>query len=167
MFPRGWKCSCYRLARAPERKESEIAQSCPTLCDPMDCSLLGSSIHRIFQTRVLEWIAISFSRGSSRPRDQTRVSHIAGRHFTIWATWEAQRAPGAGEKWSPNPFSLEKTLMLGKVEGKRRKWWQRMRWLDGIISSVDMNLNKFQEIVEDRGAWPAAVHGSHKEWDMT
>ena len=57
--------------------------------------------------------------------------------------------------------------MLGKVEGKRRKWWQRMRWLDGIISSVDMNLNKFQEIVEDRGAWPAAVHGSHKEWDMT
>ena len=58
-------------------------------------------------------------------------------------------------------------MMLGKVEGKRRKWWQRMRWLDGIISSVDMNLNKFQEIVEDRGAWPAAVHGSHKEWDMT
>ena len=57
--------------------------------------------------------------------------------------------------------------MLGKVEGKRRKWWQRMRWLDGITSSVDMNLNKFQEIVEDRGAWPAAVHGSHKEWDMT
>ena len=47
---------------------SEVAQSCPTLCDPMDCNLSGSSVHRIFQARVLEWIAISFSRGSSRPR---------------------------------------------------------------------------------------------------
>ena len=51
--------------------ESEVAQSCPTLCNPMCCSLPGSSIHRIFQARVLEWVAISFSRGSSRPRDQT------------------------------------------------------------------------------------------------
>ena len=49
--------------------ESEVAQSCPTLCNPMDCSLLGSSVHGIFQARVLEWIAISFSRGSSQPRD--------------------------------------------------------------------------------------------------
>ena len=50
---------------------------------PMDCSLTGSSIHGIFQARVLEWVAISFPRGSSPPRDQTQVSHIAGRHFTI------------------------------------------------------------------------------------
>ena len=49
--------------------ESEVAQSCLTLCDPMDCSLPGSSIHGIFQTRILEWVAISFSRRSSRPRD--------------------------------------------------------------------------------------------------
>ena len=66
--------------------ESEVAQSCPTLSDPMDCSLSGFPIHGIFQARVLEWIAISFSRGSSRPRGQTWVSHIAGRRFTIWAT---------------------------------------------------------------------------------
>ena len=58
---------------------SELAQSCPTLCDPMDCSLPGSSVRGILQARVLEWIAISFSRRSSRPRDQTRVSRIAGR----------------------------------------------------------------------------------------
>ena len=58
-------------------------------CDPMDCSLLGSSVRGIFQARVLEWIAISFSRGSSRPRNRTRVSRIAGRRFTIWATREA------------------------------------------------------------------------------
>ena len=69
--------------------ESEVAQSCPTLCDPMDCSLSGSSVHGIFQARVLQWIAISFSRGSSRPRNQTQVSCIAGRCFTVWAAREA------------------------------------------------------------------------------
>ena len=53
------------------------------LCDPMDCSLPGSSVHGIFQAIVLEWVAISFSRGSSRPRDQTQVSRIVGRHFTV------------------------------------------------------------------------------------
>jgi len=67
--------------------ESEVAQSqCPTLCDPMDCSLPGSSVYGIFQARVLEWVAISFSRASSQPRDQTRVSRTADRCFTIWAT---------------------------------------------------------------------------------
>ena len=70
------------------KSESELAYSCPTLCDPMDYSLRGSSIHGIFQARVLEWIAISFSRGSSQPRDWTWVFHITGRCFTIWATME-------------------------------------------------------------------------------
>ena len=54
--------------------------------------------------------------------------------------------------------SLEKPLMLGKIEGSRRRGWQRMRWLDSITSSLNMNL-RLQEIVEDRGAWHAAVHG--------
>ena len=70
-------------------KWSEVAQSCPTLCVPMDCSLPGSSIHGIFQARVLEWGAISFSRGSSLPGDWTQISHTAGRGFTVWATREA------------------------------------------------------------------------------
>ena len=65
------------------KSESEVAQSCPTLCDPMDCSLPGSYLHGILQARVLEWGAISFSRGSSRPRDRTRVSHIPGRRFNL------------------------------------------------------------------------------------
>ena len=72
-------------------KESEVAQSCPTLCYPVDCSLSGSSVHGIFQARVLERVAISFSRGSSQPRNRTRVSCIAGRRFTVWATREANQ----------------------------------------------------------------------------
>ena len=68
----------------------EVAQLSPTLCDPMDCNLSGSSIHGIFQVRILEWIAISFSRRSSWPRDWTQVSCIVGRClcFTIWAIRE-------------------------------------------------------------------------------
>ena len=76
--------------------ESEVAHLCLTLCDPMDCSLPGSSIHEIFQARVLEWVAISFSRGSSQPRNRTQDSCIASRHFTTWATREATEP---GIKW--------------------------------------------------------------------
>ena len=68
-----------------------------TLCNPMDCRLSGSSVHGIFQARVLEWIAISFSRGSSQPRNRTQVPRIAGRRFTIWATREA---PSYVNSWS-------------------------------------------------------------------
>ena len=60
-----------------------VTQSCPTLCDPMDYSLPGSCVHRILQARILKWVAISVSRESSQPRDQTQVSHIAGRRFTL------------------------------------------------------------------------------------
>ena len=59
------------------KSESEVTQLCPTHCDPMDCSSLGSSVHRIFQARVLEWVAISFSRGSSWPRDWTQVTLLS------------------------------------------------------------------------------------------
>ena len=67
---------------------SEVTQSCLTLCDPMDYSLPGSSVHGIFQAIVLEWIAISFSRGSSQPRDRIQVSRIVDRHCTVWTTRE-------------------------------------------------------------------------------
>ena len=208
---------------APYKKSHDKPTSEPAkllshvqFCDPMDCSLPGSSIHGIFQARVLEWVTISFSRGSSQPRDQTQVSCTVGRHLTIWATREEhikkQRHYFASkglysqsygfssshvrlwaldhkEGWVPNnwcfqtvvldktlestlgykeikpviPYenkpwiftgrtetealildhlmqranSLEKTLTLERIEGKRRRGWQRMRWLNGITNSID------------------------------
>ena len=66
-----------------------VTQSCPTLCDPMDCSPPGSSVHGILQLRILEWVTTPFSRASSQPWNRTWVSCIAGRFFTIWAAREA------------------------------------------------------------------------------
>ena len=73
-FIQGWKCKVKVL----------VAQACPTLCDPMDCSLPGSSVHGILQARRLEWVAIPFTRGFSQPRDWTQVSWVAGSFFTVW-----------------------------------------------------------------------------------
>ena len=89
-----------------------VAQSCPTLCNPMGCSPPGSSVHGVLQARMLEWVAVLFSRGSSQPRDQTQVSRIAGGFFTPWVTREAQ------EYWSGQPFpSPVIFLTLGSNQG--------------------------------------------------
>ena len=92
-LPRPWDSpgkntgvGCHFLLQCIKVKsEREVAQSCPTPSDPMDCSPPGSSVHGIFQARVLEWVAMPFCRASSPPRDQTSVSCIAGRFFTVLA----------------------------------------------------------------------------------
>ena len=94
--PRDWtqvSCIAGRFFTIGATSEAQIiqvkmlvTQSCLTLCDPMDCSPPVFSVLEIFQARILEWVAIPFSRGSSWPRYQTWVSHTAGRFFTIWAT---------------------------------------------------------------------------------
>ena len=90
-------------------------QLCPTLCDPIDSSPPGSSAPGILQARTLEWVAISFSRGSSWPRDWTRISCAAGRFFTDWATREALRV-------DVYPKSFLPTLQTRKLEPKGSRW---------------------------------------------
>ena len=77
------------LCNLPESMKVLVTQSCLTLCNTMDCTLPGSSVHGILQVRILEWVAIPFSRWSSWPREWAWVSHIGGRFFTVWATKEA------------------------------------------------------------------------------
>ena len=83
-----------------------LVQSCTPLCDPMDWSSPGSSVCGILQAKILEWVAISFSKGSFWPRDRTWVSHIAGRFFTVWTTREAQ------SYWDYNFFALSYTIIF-------------------------------------------------------
>ena len=100
-----------------KESESEVAQLYPTLCYPIECSPPGSSVHGIFQARALEWVAISFSRGSSQPRDRTLVSCIASRRFTIWATREAPRTVDAGILTSNNESRvLERSPDMGNFK---------------------------------------------------
>ena len=108
-----------------ERLESE-SESCSVVSDSLRLMDYG-----ILQARILEWVSFPFSRKSSHPRDRTQISCIAGIFFTS------------------EPLGKP---MLGKIGGKRKMGWQRMRWLDGITDSVDKNLSKLQERVENRGA---------------
>ena len=201
------------------KSESDVAQSYPTLSDPMDCSLPGSSIHGIFQARVLEWSAIAFSDLDSilKSRDinlSTKVRLVKAMVFPVvmygcesvtikkaeyqridafelWCwrrllrvPWTARRSNQSMiKKMSPGcsleglmlklklqyfghlmrrADSFEKTLMLEKIEGRRRRGRQRMRCLDGITDSMDMGFGGLQELVMNREAWRAAVLGATK-----
>ena len=98
-------------------------KSRPTLCDPMDHNLPGSSVHEIFQARILEWVAISFSRRSSQPRDWTRVSGIVGRRFTIWATREVRiHALLLLRYFICARHSCQVTLSVGSQREELRPW---------------------------------------------
>ena len=134
----------------------------------MDYSPPGSSVHDILQARILAWVAISFSRGFSQHRDQTaslRSPALAGGFFTTEQPGVKEINPeysleGLLLKLKLQYFgnlmqradSLEKTLMLGKIEGRRRRGQQKLRWLNGITKSIDMSLSKLWEIIKVREA---------------
>ena len=138
LLNRMWVCSpSVQQSQPTETKERkrEVSQSCPTLHDLMNCSWPGSSIHGIFQTRILGWVAISFSRGACWSRDRTQFSSAAGRLFTIWATREAhtficikqgERAASAQKTWTPQWLSGKgffKATLLQLVDSALIGWW--------------------------------------------
>ena len=105
-----------------------VTKSCPTLCNPVDCSPPGSSVHGISEARILGWDVISFSKGSSQSRDQTHVSCIAGRFFTIWTTRKAiigntSCSKGGievgphGTTWTDHLWSRPEAASLRAMEG--------------------------------------------------
>ena len=107
-----------------KKSESEVAQLCPTLCNPKDCSLPGSSVHGIFQARVLEWFAISFSRGSSQPRDLAQVSCTVSRPFSIWATSESESevVQSCLTLCNPMDYSLPGSFTHGIFQARILEW---------------------------------------------
>ena len=98
-----------------------VIQSCPTLCDPVDCSLPGFSVHEILQARILERVAIPFSRVSSQPRDWTQVVHIAGGFLTVWATREAHWEEKVGRNFRFDGRQRDSELIL------KKDWWPGVR----------------------------------------
>ena len=146
-------------------KKVLVAESCPTLCEPKDCSPPGSSVHGILQARILEWVAIPFSRGFSWPRAPNQVSCIAGRFFTIWATRE-------GQKSQISSF-IKIHCRSGGSEVKASAW---SAWDLGSIPGLgrspgEGNGNPLQyswlENPRDGGAWWGYSPQGHKESDTT
>ena len=138
-----------------KEKKSEITQACPTLFDPLDCSLPGSSILGIFKARILEWVCISFSRRSSQPRGWTWVSHIVGRCFTVWATREVNEA---GQR--PIEFCQDNALLISNTLFQKHEKtlhmditrWSTLKsdWLYSLLPKME----KFYTVSKNKtGIW--------------
>ena len=136
-----------------------VSQSCPTLWDLLHYSPPGSSVHGILQARILEWVAIPFSRGSSRPKDQTQVSCIAGRFLTIWATREALPTPPQKKKnggfsgGSDGKESACNAGDAGSIPGSGRSPGKG----NGCLLQYCLEYSCLENPM-DRGAWWATVH---------
>ena len=133
-----------------------IAQSCPTLWDHMYCSLPSSCIHGILQARILEWVAIAFSRRSSWPRDWTRISRIGGRRFNLWASREA---PQYHKQTIYAPYNVHQSRKLTYVIGHRNTcshlwkcapWWFIYLGLTLLESAASVNTGEDESAAEDK-----------------
>ena len=148
---------CVWLIQATGIKCVLVAQSWPTICHPMDSIPAGSFVHRTLQAKILEWIAVSFSRGSSWPRDQTQVSHIVGRFFVIWATREA---------WFQVPFSEHERRVLGSCDyshplSSLGNWFQELPQIPKY-EDTQVPYIKGWRTVEPAYPWtphPGSIHG--------
>ena len=135
---------------------SLVAQSCPTPCDPMDCSLSCSSDHGIFQARILEWVAIFFSRKSSQPRDWTWVSHSVGRCFTVWDTSSVQFSHSVLSD-SLRPHGLQHARLPCPSPTSRAYWnsCPLSQWCHPTISSSVIHFSCFQSFPAS-GSFPVS-----------
>ena len=132
-----------------------VTQSSLTLCDPLDCSLSGSSVHGILQARILEWVAIPFSRGSSRPRDWTQLSYTAGIFFTVWATREAHSYAYLWLVcWMVSLLKMEPCLILSTYQNA---------WPGGVWSTRDWWMNKWKWGRSGSGFYESRI-GSEFAW---
>ena len=124
-----------RLGKTEGRRKVKVKSlSRVQLCDPVDCGLPGSSVHGILQARILEWVAISFSRGSSQPRNRTWVFRIGGRHFNLWATREAYpKVGGEGDNRWRGGWMASPTQWTW-VWASSGRWWKTGK--PGMLQSM-------------------------------
>ena len=142
-------------------ESQSVSHSVVWLCDPTDCSLPGSSVHGILQVRIMEWVAILFTRGSSWPRDGTQVSHIPGRFFTIWATREAHGK--SDSKYLLCITHVSSSLEPSHAQRIERNSQSLYRFLDNDLSSVPLDAVVVQSLSHVQlfaTPWTAAIQAS-------